>query len=61
MKNNLAEDGISPKPVQRSTKQARIDGRTSVVVSHYLAAIIIFMSALVELRLLFTFFGKLKS
>jgi hypothetical protein len=24
-----AEDVISPKPVQRSTEQARIDGRTS--------------------------------
>jgi hypothetical protein len=27
--SSAAEEGVSPEPVQRSTEQARIDGRTS--------------------------------
>jgi hypothetical protein len=37
-----AEDGIPPKPAQRSTEQGRIDERTSLY--HYLAVMIIFMT-----------------
>jgi hypothetical protein len=36
LRNLATEDGISPKPVQRLTEQAGIDGRTSCSVSIYL-------------------------
>jgi hypothetical protein len=46
-----AEDGISPKQIQRSTVQAGIDGRTSWWVTHYLAVIIIHIIYILKIKL----------
>jgi hypothetical protein len=43
--SSAAKDGISPKPVQRSTEQASTYGR-DIEVSHYLGVIIIFMTSI---------------